>query len=82
MMTSLSELPLGGRGKLFSIEAVCATSQRLLAMGFLPGVEVEVVAVAPFGDPITVQLQGRRLSLRRADAVAVKIEDAVVPTGV
>ncbi len=80
-MISLGELPLGGRGRLFSIEAVCATSQRLMAMGFLPGVEVQVVAVAPFGDPITVEVQGRRLSLRRADAVAVKVQEAVVPTG-
>lgn len=80
-MISLGELPLGGRGRLFSIEAVCATSQRLMAMGFLPGVEVAVVAVAPFGDPITVEVQGRRLSLRRADAVAVKVQEAVVPTG-
>ncbi|HPA21379.1 MAG TPA: ferrous iron transport protein A [Verrucomicrobiae bacterium] len=72
-MKALSDLPLGGRGRLLSIDAVCSTSQRLLAMGFLPGLEVKVVAVAPFGDPITVELQGHRLSLRRADAVAVKV---------
>lgn len=74
-MKDLSELPLGGRGRLVSIDAVCGASQRLMAMGFLPGMEVKVVGVAPFGDPITVEIQGRRLSLRRADAVAVKLGD-------
>jgi ferrous iron transport protein A len=75
-MRSLSELPLGGRGRLVSIDAVCVASQRLMAMGFLPGLEVKVVGVAPFGDPITVEIQGRRLSMRRADAAAVKVGEA------
>lgn len=51
-----------------------ALVQRLTAMGFLPGSEITVVQVAPFGDPITVQLDGWRVSLRKADAASVGVE--------
>jgi ferrous iron transport protein A len=75
-MKLLSELPLGGKGRLISIEMVSGASQRLMALGFLPGLDLQVVAVAPFGDPITVEMQGRRVSLRRAEASAVQVEEA------
>lgn len=48
-------------------------AQRLMAMGFLPGCRVRIVNVAPFGDPITVQIDGWRVSLRRADAALVQV---------
>jgi len=49
-------------------------SQRLLAMGLLPGTDVAVVQVAPLGDPVEIEFRGMRLSLRRADAAAVDVE--------
>jgi ferrous iron transport protein A len=54
-------------------------SQRLLAMGFLPGTPLRVVQVAPFGDPITIELDGWRVSLRRAEAALVDVR--TVPGG-
>jgi ferrous iron transport protein A len=74
-MKLLSELPLGGKGRLLSIAMVSGAAQRLMALGFLPGLDLQVVAVAPFGDPITVEMQGRRVSLRRAEASAVQVEE-------
>lgn len=50
-----------------------AASQRLLAMGLLPGTEVRVVQVAPLGDPVEIEFRGMRLSLRKADAAAVQV---------
>ncbi|MCC6356350.1 MAG: ferrous iron transport protein A [Verrucomicrobiae bacterium] len=75
-MRALSELPLGGCGRLAAIDAACGASQRLMAMGFLPGADIKVVGVAPFGDPITVEIRGRRVSLRRADAAAIRVAEA------
>ena len=51
-------------------------AQRLLAMGLLPGTEVEVVQIAPLGDPLEIAFRGMRLSLRKADAAAVQVERA------
>jgi ferrous iron transport protein A len=42
-------------------------------MGLLPGAEVEVVQVAPLGDPVEIAFGGMRLSLRKADAAAVTV---------
>ncbi|MBQ1351634.1 MAG: ferrous iron transport protein B [Oscillospiraceae bacterium] len=42
--------------------------RRLIDMGLTPGTLVAVRKIAPFGDPIEVNLRGYELSLRREDA--------------
>lgn len=70
----LSALRTGERGRVASGVADHPAAQRLLAMGLLPGTEVEVVRLAPLGDPVEIAFAGTRLSLRKADAVAVTVE--------
>ena len=70
-MATLKELGLHGAGKIDRVAGRGALAQRLLALGFLPGVSVRVVQVAPFGDPITVELDGWRVSLRLSEADAL-----------
>lgn len=48
--------------------------QRLMEMGLTKGVLVSVVRVAPLGDPMEIELRGYRLSLRRKEAEAVKVQ--------
>jgi Fe2+ transport system protein FeoA len=43
-------------------------------MGFLPGSRLEIVQVAPFGDPVTVEIDGWRVSLRLAEAASLRVE--------
>jgi ferrous iron transport protein A len=49
-------------------------SARLMEMGLTPGVEVQVLGVAPLGDPIELALRGYRLSVRRSEAARVEVE--------
>ena len=49
---------------------------RILEMGLIPGTRVEVVRVAPLGDPIDFRVRGFHLSLRRAEADHVVVEAA------
>ena len=42
--------------------------RRLVDMGLTPGTLVTVRKIAPFGDPIEVNLRGYELSLRKEDA--------------
>ena len=72
-LLSLAELRRGERGRVEAGDAAHPASPRLLAMGLLPGTEVTVVQVAPLGDPVEVEFRGMRLSLRKADAVAVSV---------
>ena len=52
--------------------------RRLVDMGLTPGTYVTVRKVAPFGDPIEVNIRGYELSLRKEDAaqIAVTASDA------
>ena len=50
-----------------------AVMQRLLEMGLFEGEELEVVAVAPLGDPLEIQLRDYRLSLRRSEAARILV---------
>ena len=46
---------------------------RLLEMGFVPGVRVEVIKRAPLGDPIELRVHGYHVSLRRAEARHIQV---------
>jgi Fe2+ transport system protein FeoA len=70
---SLKDLGLNGIGEIAHVAGGGPIAQRLLAMGFLPGTRLRVVQVAPFGDPITVELDGWRVSLRLREADALQI---------
>lgn len=46
---------------------------KILSLGLVQGTPVKVLNVAPLGDPITIEVRGSRLSLRKDEAAAVKI---------
>ena len=48
-------------------------SLKLLEMGCLPGTDVELTHLAPFGDPIAVKVSGYTLALRKDEAVTIQI---------
>ena len=47
--------------------------RRLVDMGLTPGTEVTVRKIAPFGDPLELNLRGYELSLRKADAAQIRV---------
>jgi ferrous iron transport protein A len=73
-MPSLDQLRIGQRAVIKAVEGGDVLVQRLLEMGLLEGEPVEVLAVAPLGDPIEIRLRDYRLSLRRAEAARVTVE--------
>ncbi len=72
-MSTLADLPIGGRGRVLQIKGVDDISLRLLEMGLTPGVEVAVIGAAPLGDPIELELRGYQLSVRKTEAARVEI---------
>ena len=70
----LSELKKGEKGKVVSV--VCSNSvlkRRMLDMGITEGVEVCVKKIAPFGDPIGIELRGYELCLRKKDLSNIEV---------
>jgi ferrous iron transport protein A len=72
--TSLADLRVGQRAIVKDVEGEGRMMVRLLEMGFVPGVEVALVKRAPLGDPLELRLRGYHVSLRRAEAAAIRVE--------
>jgi Fe2+ transport system protein FeoA len=49
-------------------------SQRLMEMGLIEGTDIEVVRLAPLGDPMEVYLHGYHLSVRKSEASRIEVE--------
>ena len=73
-LTSLDQLTVGQRRRVIALRGDLVFVQRLMEMGMLEGDEVELIAVAPLGDPIELRLGDSRLSVCRADAARVEVE--------
>jgi DtxR family Mn-dependent transcriptional regulator len=72
--TSMASLSPGQRARVTHVTGSGATRQRMLDMGILPDVLIEVERTAISGDPIWIKLEGFQLSLRKKEAEAVLVE--------
>lgn len=70
----LSDLLPGEDGVVRDLTASGALGQRLIDLGFYPGVGVTVVRNAPFIDPVEINLEGAHISLRHEEADCVEVE--------
>ncbi|MEG0570078.1 MAG: ferrous iron transport protein A [Oscillospiraceae bacterium] len=74
-MRTINNLKPGQKGKVINILTQGALKRRLIDMGITPGVIVMVRKVAPLGDPIEINLRGYELTIRKAEAEKIIIED-------
>ncbi|MCD8516076.1 MAG: ferrous iron transport protein A [Burkholderiaceae bacterium] len=74
-MTTLGELKIGDCAKVTGFSQTGSSYRRkLLAMGLTPLTTLEVIRMAPMGDPVEVRVRGCSISLRRAEANMVNVE--------
>ena len=74
MARRLAELRPGERGRVSGVMGEREGSQRLMDLGLIRGTQVEVVRVAPLGDPMEVKVRGFMLTLRRSEAEHISVE--------
>jgi len=70
---SLDEITPGKKGRVSRISGTGAIRQRLLDMGIMPDVLIEMARISPSGDPLWVRFQGTQLSLRKKEAQTVVV---------
>ena len=71
----LGALTVGQSGHIVGYEKVHrAYREKLLSMGLTPGTHFTVTRQAPMGDPIEIEVRGYKLSLRKGEAVALRVE--------
>ncbi|MDO9464383.1 MAG: FeoA family protein [bacterium] len=71
---ALSDLKAHSKGKVKQVSGQGQLKRKLLDMGIVPGSNLEVIRVAPFGDPVEVRIKGYNLSLRKEEAKQISIE--------
>jgi ferrous iron transport protein A len=63
-------------GEVVTVQAVGGERsfrRRLMELGLVPGTRVQLIGVAPLGDPVELLVRGASLSIRRAEAEAVSV---------
>lgn len=74
-MKTLRDIPIGGAAKVKKLHGEGAIKRRIMDMGITKGVEILVRKVAPLGDPLEITVRGYELSLRKADAEMIEVEE-------
>jgi Fe2+ transport system protein FeoA len=75
-MESLGLAPPGTTVTVVTIDGERAFRRRLMELGVLPGTRVDVVRIAPLGDPIELRIRGCLLSIRHDDACRIRVTAA------
>jgi ferrous iron transport protein A len=71
---ALADLAPGERGRITAMAGDADAARRLMDLGLIRGTTVEVVRLAPLGDPMEVRVRGFMLTLRRAEAEHITVE--------
>ncbi len=73
-MTTLDQLRPGQQGEVIALAGEPGLVQRFYEIGLMEGERVELLAIAPLGDPIEIRVGNTRLSLRKHEAAGVSIQ--------
>lgn len=71
---TFAELKQGMCVRITEIRETTPETRRLQEMGLTVGTTVRVVKVAPFGDPVEIDLRGYRLCLRKKETLGFEVE--------
>lgn len=74
-MKTLKSVRIGDTVRVVKVHGEGAVRRRIMDMGITKNVEIFIRKVAPLGDPIEINVRGYELSLRKADAEMIEIED-------
>jgi ferrous iron transport protein A len=73
LQVTLAHLKRGEKAIIIDVSSIYIPL-KLLEMGCLPGNEVELVQVAPFSDPMYLNINGTHLAIRKETAIHIIIE--------
>ena len=74
-MKTLKDISVGQTGVVKRLHGTGPVRRRIMDMGITKGVEIQVRKVAPLGDPMELNLRGYELSIRKADAEMIEMDD-------
>ena len=75
----LGQLAVGASCTIESVQCARPLARRLMEMGLLPGTEVKLSRIAPLGDPLELRVRNFALSIRRSEAMLVRVRHVTTP---
>ena len=73
-MVTLNDLSVGDSAVIVAVHGEDGIAIRLMEMGLIDGEPIELIGLAPLGDPMEFAVRGYRLSLRRDEAQRVEVQ--------
>lgn len=70
---NLKDLKLKDKAKISKIDGDIIFKRKMLDMGLTKGALIEVINIAPLGDPIDIKIRGYQLSIRKLDAKRIEV---------
>ena len=80
-MQTLDQVVPGSAVIIEKVGGVRSFRRRLMELGLIPGIKVEVLRIAPFGDPLELSVRGCNLSIRAAEAKQVAVQPLTAAAG-
>ena len=74
-MRTLKDAVVGENVKVKRLHGTGPVKRRIMDMGITKGVDIHIRKVAPLGDPMELNVRGYELSVRKADAEMIEIEE-------
>ncbi|MBR0457844.1 MAG: ferrous iron transport protein A [Victivallales bacterium] len=74
-MKTLKDVAVGESAVVKRLQCTGPLKRRIMDMGLTKGTEVFVRKVAPLGDPLELTVRGYELSIRKAEAEAIEVEE-------
>ena len=76
-MDTLRDVKIGETVTVARVHGEGPVKRRIMDMGLTKGAEIFVRKVAPLGDPLELTVRGYELSVRKADAEMIEVEEKV-----
>lgn len=73
-MESLKSTEIGRTVTVKKVHGEGALKRRIMDMGITKGTSIFVRKLAPFGDPIEINIRGYELAIRKSDADIIEVE--------
>jgi len=70
---TLAQSRIGDVVAIEAVEGERSFRRRLLELGLVPGTLVTFLGVAPLGDPLQLTVRGCQLSIRRSEALQIRV---------
>ena len=72
-MKTLKDVKVGETATVAKLHGEGPVKRRIMDMGITKGTEIQVVKIAPLGDPMELNLRGYDLSVRKNEAASIEV---------